>query len=988
MRKSTLLFVLILCCISAAFSQKRQLTGKVISADDHSPLPGVSIIIQGTTRGTATDGNGEYTLELESAQTSTDNILVYSYLGYKPQTVVVANQSVINITLDPEVTTLADVVVIGYGTQRKSDLTGSVASVRGADLTKIPSSSPMQALQGKVAGVQITSGSGAPGSNPVVRIRGVGTFNNNDPIYVVDGVILDDISFINSADIESMEVLKDASATAIYGARGANGVIIVTTKRGVLGEEKPVISVSAEYSLQQIAKKIDLLNGREFAIIANEIAPGSYNNVDAVNNTDWQDEIFRTAPIQNYQVSVSGASQKVQYYTGLSYFRQDGIIAKSNFERLTIKLNNTFHLSKQLRFGNNLAFSPTWKQNTNENAVFVAYRAQPVIAPFRSDGSYSEVPNVGNPLANIEYNDNFDRGMRTVGNLFGEWDFMPGFKLRTSAGVDLNNTKNRNFIPAFNVSPQQFNEINDLYITNSQFRTFLWENTLNYFREFGNSRIDALAGYTMQYTDSEIFSARGENIARPSESFWYLNPNNLNPNSISNRVDDNQFYSMISYLFRVNYSFGNRYLLTATFRRDGSSKFTEKNRYGNFPAFAAGWNISNEAFMQSQDLITNLKLKASWGMIGNEKINYLAQYSTAKQGFNGVFGTGEVLFPGTTYDRTGNPDLKWESTTQTDIGLEIGLFQNRLTAEVDYFNKLTTDILIDLPVPAHLGNGQGATVPFNAADVLNRGFEFNLAWSSEIRDFKYRLGAVGTTIHNEVKAINNTNGYQPNAAGTTRSIAGRPLGSFYGYKVEGVFQNEAELNSLPRNVQSGVGDLRYADLSGDGQITEADRTYIGSPIPKFIYGFNAEVSYKGLALSLDFNGQTGNDILNQKETTRPDPYNFETRVLNRWTGAGTSTTNPRSSFGGVNYLISDRYIQDGSYLRLRNVTLTYNLPEVITQRFRSTKAQVYVRGTNVFTSSKFTGYSPEVGGGPLDNGIDTGIYPLSRIYSAGLNINF
>ncbi len=829
---------------------------------------------------------------------------------------------------------------------------------------------------------------GAPGANPVVRIRGVGTFNNNDPIYVVDGVILDDISFINSADIESMEVLKDASATAIYGARGANGVIIVTTKRGVLGEEKPVISISGEYSIQQVARKIDLLNGREFAIISNEIAPGSYNNVDAVNNTDWQDVIFSPAPIQNYQLSVSGASQKTQYYAGISYFRQDGIIDKSNFERLTLKLNNTFHLSPKLRFGNNLAFSPTWQQNANANVVFVAYRAQPVITPRTPDGAYSVVPNVGNPLADIEDTNNFDRGMRTVGNLFGEWDFLKGFKLRTSVGVDLNNIKNRNFIPAFFVSPQQLNEINDLYITDTQFRTVLWENTLNYFRETGNSRIDVLGGYTMQYTDSEIFGARAENIARTSESFWYLNPNNINPNSISNRVDDNQFYSMMSYLFRVNYTFANRYLFTATFRRDGSSKFTEKNRYGNFPAFAAGWNIGNENFMQGQNLITNLKLKASWGMIGNEKINYLAQYSTASQGFNAVFGSGEVLFPGTTYDRTGNPDLKWENTTQTDIGLEFGLFNNQLTAELDYYNKLTTDILINLPVPAHLGNGQGATVPFNAADVLNRGFEFNVAWRSEIRDFKYRLGVVGTTLHNEVKAINNTNGYQPNAAGTTRSEAGRPLGSFYGYVVEGVFQNEAELSAFPRNVQSGVGDLRYADLSGDGQITEDDRTYIGSAIPQFIYGFNAEVSYKGFDLSLDFNGQMGNDILNLKETIRPDPYNFESRVLNRWTGQGSSTTNPRSSFGGVNYLVSDRYIQDGSYLRLRNVTLTYNLPEILTQRLKSTKAQVYVRGTNLFTSSKFTGYSPEVGGGPLDSGIDTGIYPLSKIYSAGLSINF
>jgi TonB-linked SusC/RagA family outer membrane protein len=576
-----------------------------------------------------------------------------------------------------------------------------------------------------------------------------------------------------------------------------------------------------------------------------------------------------------------------------------------------------------------------------------------------------------------------------VGNIFGELDILQGLRFRTSAGVDLNNFKNRSFTPTFFVSPQQFNEINDLGIGNAELRTLLWENTLSYFKELENHRIDALAGYTMQYTTSEIYSARAENIIRNTKNFWYFNPNNINPNTVFNGVDEGQFYSMLSYLFRVNYTFGDRYLFTATFRRDGSSKFTEKNKYGNFPSFAVGWNIINENFLQGQNLLSNLKLKASWGMIGNEKINYLAQYSTARQGFNAVFGNNEALFPGTTYDRTGNPDLKWESTTQTDIGLEVGAFNNQLTAEIDYYHKLTNDILINLPVPGYLGNGQGASITYNAADVLNRGIEFNLGWKSEIRGFKYRLGAVGTTLHNEVKAIGNTNGYLSNGAGTTRTVPGQSIGNFYGYKVAGVFQNADELNAYPRNIQSGVGDLRYADLNNDNQLTDADRTYLGSPIPTFIYGFNAEGSFKGVELSLDFNGQTGNKIFNSKETIRPDPYNFERRVLDRWTGPGTSSTNPRSTFGGINYVISDRYIQDGSYLRLRSVTLAYNLPDGIIRKLGSTRARVYVRGTNLFTFSKFTGYTPEISvSDPLNSGIDAGSYPLSKIYTGGINFTF
>ena len=982
-------FYALLIFIPASYAQNRIVKGRVSDSADGSALPGVNVVVKGTTKGITTDAEGTYSIDLAQDE----QVLNFSFVGYKTATIEVGDRTVVDVALESDLITLEDVVVIGYGVVRKSDLTGSVSSMKGSDLNKIPAASPVFALQGKVPGVQITTASGAPGSGAIVRIRGVGTFNNANPIYVVDGVILDNIDFLNSADIQSIEVLKDASATAIYGSRGANGVVLVTTKKGTPGQEYPTISVNADYSVQSLNNRIDLLNGKEFATIVNEINPGSYNNVDAVPNTDWQDLIFSTAPIQNYQVSAAGASPKIQYYVGLGYFNQEGIIPKSNYERLTIKLNNTFHLTKSIRFGNNLAFTPYKQQNTNGNSVFVVYRAQPTITPYQGDGSYSTVPGVGNVLADLEYTNSFGKGIRSVGNFYGEVDFMKGFTFKSSFGIDFNYSKGTSFTPVFFVSPQQQNSTSDLNKSYSDNSTWLWENTLSYYKESGVHRINAVVGYTMQETASEFISAAGQNILRDGEDFWYLNPGNLVPTSINNGVTDDLNYSMISYLFRANYTYNNRYLLTVTYRRDGSSKFTPSNRYADFPSVALGWNVINEGFMQDASLISNLKLRGSWGIVGNEKIQYDKQFSSVLNGVGGVFGSGEIINTGSTYGPAGNPDLKWESTYQTDIGVELGLFEDKLTAEVDYYQKTTKDILIDLPVPGYLGNGDGASITYNAAEVLNRGVELSLAWSDEFSEgFKYRIGVVATTIHNEALKVKGSGGdgdYQPNANGTTRSEVGLPLGAFYGYAVDGVFQNQGELDAYPHLSIADVGDLRFVDTNGDGFLNGDDRKYTGSPIPELLYGFNLEVSYKGLSLAADFQGQQGNEIYNAKETVRPDLYNFEQHYFNRWTGEGTSDTEPRASAGGYNFLPSTRYIQNGSYFRLRSISLGYTLPKSLMEKISVRTAQVYVRGTNVFTSTKFTGYTPEVSSGSvLDNGIDTGGYPIPSVYSVGFNLTF
>jgi TonB-linked SusC/RagA family outer membrane protein len=984
----TLLFVVLMAIPALGYSQTRTISGVVKDSGDGSGIPGANVVVDGTSKGVATDLDGNFRIEISTGE----NVLVISFVGYKSQRVSIDQKTNIEVLLESDATNLDEIVVIGYGTVRKSDLTGAVASVKGSDLTKIPSVSPMQSLQGKVAGLQVTSSSGAPGAAPIVRIRGTGTFGNSNPIYVVDGVILDDINFLNSGDIESLEVLKDASSTAIYGSRGANGVIMVTTKKGKKGQGAPIINFSGEYSIQTLQKKIDLLNGKEFATIANEITPGSYNNVDAVPNVDWQDQLFQNAPMQNYQLSVTGASDKSQYYLGVGYFSQQGIIPKSNYERVSLKFNNTYQINDFFRLGTNLTFTPSQQQNTNGNAPFVVYRAQPVIEPFLPNGDYAPVPGVGNVLADIEYTNSFNKGIRSVDNFYMEADFLKDFTIRSSIGIDLDYNKGQNFTPEFFVSPQQQTSMSRLTKNYGDRLSWLWENTLSYNKVKGDHRISAVAGYTMQESSSENLSLVGENILRDGKDFWYLNPDNINPSYTSNTVDLNQNYSLISYLFRANYTFKEKYLLTATYRRDGSSKFNKDNRYSDFPSLALGWNVINELFLSDQTILSNFKVRASWGIIGNEKINYKRQYSPVINGVGGVFGSGEILYPGSTYGVTGNSNLKWEDTYQTDIGLELGFFNDKLTVEADYYNKLTKGILIDLPIPGYLGNGDGAAITYNAAEVLNKGFEYNIGWNGEWMGIRYRIGTVGTTIHNEAIKVYGTGGEGDrltNGAGTTSTSPGLPLGSFYGYVTDGIFQNASELNSYPKLSAAGVGDVRYVDINNDGVINSSDRTNLGSPIPTFLYGFNLELGYKAFDLSADFQGQSGNKIYNAKETVRPDLYNFEQHVFDRWHGEGTSTTEPRASAGGYNWLPSTRFIQDGSFFRLRNVTLGYNLPKNLLDKVSIKAARMYVRGTNVFTLAKFTGYSPEVASGSaIDNGIDNSTYPVSAIYSVGVNVTF
>ncbi len=999
-RVMALMLLLTMVFVLPAAAQVRTITGRVTASDTKETLPGATVVVKGTTNGTATDLDGNFTMQLNPQ----DVILVISFVGYDPREITIGNQSIFNVALEPGKIMLSELVVIGYGTVRKSDLTGSVGSVKAKELTKVTSLNAEQSLQGKAAGVQVTSTSGAPGATPSVRIRGVGTFNNSSPIYVVDGVILDNISFLNTADIESMEILKDASATAIYGSRGANGVILITTKSGTIGEEKTNFSYSGEYSIQNLAKKIDLLNGRDFATIANEI-PGdpSYNNVDAVPNTDWQDLIFNPAPINNHQVSAWGSTKKTQYYIGIGYFNQKGIVDKSGFERVTLKFNNAYNLTDHLKFGNNITISP-YKQQNAPGVTFQVYRAWPTLEPYRADGTFAGVPGVGNPLADIEYTNSSNKGLRAVGNLFAEVTFLDGFTAKSSFGIDAGYNKSQNFSPAYTVlyydgtESLQKKSKSSLSKGTSENLTWLWENTLNYSKVFDKHSINTVAGYTMQNTTSEYTNAFGENIIRNGEDFWYLQYNNITGSDVSgsfgNGVDINQYYSMLSYLFRANYTFDNKYILTATFRRDGSSKFAKENRYSNFPSFAAGWNVSQESFMKGISAVNKLKVRASWGKIGNEKIAYSNRFSLT-QNLIAVFGQGDIQYPAVSYAKSGNPDLVWETTTQTDIGLEVGLLNDRLTGEFDYYHRITDDILVELSTPGFLGNGQGQRITYNAGKVLNSGLEANINWRDKIGEIGYSVGILASTIKNEVLSVGGNSGidsllYGGNVYGfVTQSRAGLPIGSFWGYKTDGIFQSQTELDAYPHTSDAGIGDLRRVDVNGDGVINGNDRTEIGSPIPKVIFGFNAELTYKAFDFSFNLQGQAGNKIFNGKEIVRPDAYNFEQHVMDRWTGEGSSDTEPRATFGGYNYIPSDKYIQNGSFIRLRSLMLGYTLPNDMSKRIHMQQCRLFVKGNNIYTLTKFTGYTPEIGSNDvLSSGIDTGIYPISAIYSFGVNLTF
>ncbi|MDO8367584.1 MAG: TonB-dependent receptor [Saprospiraceae bacterium] len=968
------LFGLLFCLITgSAFAQTR-ITGRVTDKASGEALIGVSLLEKGTSNGTITDFDGNFALNVSDANA----VLIANYTGFTSLEFPLAGRTNVEIILLEDSGLLEEIVVVGYGVQRKSDNTGAVGTVKAKDIERIPTATVEQALQGKMAGVYVSPSSGEPGAGATIRIRGTGTLNNAGPLYVVDGMLLDDASFVNPQDVASIEVLKDASSTAIYGNRGANGVIIITTKGGTINR-KAVFSVSSFYGNQEIAKKLSLANGSEFAQMYNEL-PGNNNPLPNPERfgagTDWQDVIFRPAAMANLQLGANGVWRKLNYNISGNYFNQDGIVEETNFERYSGRFNGVYPVLKTLKLGANVAYTRAVKETVGGNIGGGMYRMPPIFSEYDSTGKFSDPTafgqSIGNPAADLFYkNDQYFRVNRWVGTVYADWIFLRDFTFKSSYGFDRNDEFFYSFTPIFMVTSSQLNNEERTGRDTTGRNTWLWENTLTYKKEWEDVRLDLLGGQTAQEfsykrrsTIDQILQPNGEQISE---------------------------WAMMSFLARANATFYDRYLFTASIRADGSSRFSKSNRWGYFPSVAAGWNITQEPFMRGQNIFDRLKLRASWGITGNDRIQEYPSLGTITDQLYSAFG--DTIQPGATLVNYANADVRWETTRQTDIGLEFALFKGRFSAEIDWYKRFTFDILGDLPIPDYVGSG---SFPFvNAAQVQNIGWDFTLQWRETRRKVTYNLGLILSPVKNEVIKLNEGKSeiFEANTGQgdfATRTTVGGPIGAFYGYKVAGVFQNQEEIDSSPKFGNEKPGDFRFADLNGDGILDGGDRTFLGSPIPTLTYGFSAGMEFFGFDIAADFFGVKGNKVVNAKTVARFDTPNWETIWYdNHWTGEGTSNTVPRVTNGGHNYRMSDFLVEDGAFFRLRTVALGYSLPTRWLSNVGMTRARFYASGTNLWTKQAYSGFTPEF---PGDNSFRTGIdylnYPMAKIVLAGLNVTF
>lgn len=975
-------------------------TGQVTEKGTGEPIIGATVVIKGQSIGTTTDVDGFYTLK----DVPSEATLVFSFVGLKTVEQSVAGRRVINVQMEEDSRLIDEVVVVGYGVQRKSDLTGAVASVKSDELQKTSVANVANALQGRVSGVMVSS-NGTPGSEPEVKIRGIGTTNNSSPLYVVDGMFVNDIGFLNSHDIASMEVLKDASATAIYGSRGANGVIIVTTKQG--GKGKPVFTVTGSEGFQIVSDRLKMANAEEYAQLLNEALVNSggepkYDHPELLGKgTNWFNEIFRIASVRDYQVGLTGGSEEVSYNLSVGFFQQKGVIERNSYHRLTLRLNNEYRPVERVTVGHNISAAFSVNSNDDSSVVGQAYRLSPVIKPYNEEGDFSDSENAstGNPLATLAYLNNKTRDDRIAGSVYLTWDIIEGLSFRTSFGIDYLNRRQRIFRPEFYVSSTQKNEQNELSKNWSRDFTWLWENTLNYDITLNNiHRLNFLGGITAQRRQYELLGGSGRDLFTQNNSYLYLDQTSKGSR---NAVNNGYSESIFSYLFRTNYSLMERYLFTFSFRADGSSKFGPDHRWGYFPSFALGWRVTEEDFLKGRfEWLNNLKIRGSWGQIGNDKIGNYKYYALANIDpvYDAVFNN--VYYSGGTITSLYNKSVHWERSEQYDIGFDLSIFNNRLSVEFDFYNRKTRDMLVTVDVPGSVGL---SPVETNVGAVINRGVDFSVNWQHAVRDFNYSIRFTGTTIRNRVSKLGGMR-IPKGDIGSGRLISmteeGKPIGYFYGYQVEGIFQSPeeiaqyntkaAEISGNPEQKYQnnvGPGDLIYRDLDGNGYINDKDRTDIGSPIPKFIGGLGVSMDWKGIDFSLDFQGNFGNKIFNAKQLERySGSDNWDRSFLGRWTENHRNSSIPRMTLEGNNYMVSGRYVENGSYVKLQNLELGYSFPQHIIQKLRLTKLRIFFSGNNLFYITNYRGFTPEITGSALEAGIDRTVYPVTSSCRFGLNI--
>ncbi|MDQ3015108.1 MAG: TonB-dependent receptor [Bacteroidota bacterium] len=995
-----------------------QVNGRVTMLPDNSPAIGAVVSVKGTTLGTVTDFDGKYSIDVPTEK----SILVINYTGYATQEFEVGSRSTIDASLKETVSQLDEVIVTGYGVQKRSNISGSVATVSAEDIAEQPILRVEQALQGRTAGVNVAQVSGSPGSALTVRIRGVGTINNSDPLYIVDGMPVEGLDYLNPNDIESVNVLKDAASSAIYGSRGANGVVLITTKGGKRNQEGSV-SYDAYYGVQRAARLLDLLNAREYATLQNEayVAAGKtplaeFANPDALGvGTDWQEAIFTDAPISSHQLTIAGGGEKSSFTLSGNYFSQDGIIGgdKANFQRATIRLNGNHDLKKWLTIGNNLGF--TWferdaiGENSQYNSPVVrALNMDPVTPIRKADGTYAYSnyadTDIANPVNAIDQTHNTWRSNRFVGGVYGEVKLGNKFSFRTTASMDITFALQRIFYPKFDLSsiPEiseapaaEKSVTNSVNVGNNTWRNLQLENVLTYQNTFNELHELTLIGGTTAL-DNRYDGSGGANTNLPSNDpdDAYIG-NTIDPIASQSAWQTANESSLLSYFGKANYAFDDRYLFSATFRADGSSRFGKNNRYGYFPSFSAGWIISHEDFWTSEK-IDFVKLRASWGQNGNDRIGDYSFTTVVSSGQNYAFGPNETITNGSVALNAANPDLKWETSTQTDIGLDVELMEGRINFTTDYYIKKTTDMLYAAPIP--LVGGTAAPIQ-NIATAENMGFEFALGYRNIDHALRYYFGGNIAFIKSEVTGLGVGgepvfSGYvQAANTNAAKTDVGHPLASFFGYVTDGIFQTQDEVEAAAfQSNETAPGDIRFKDLDGNGVIDVNDQTYIGNPTPKITYGINGDVEWKGIELNIFLQGTSGNDIFNN--TVRYDfiYVNRPASVLERWTGPGTSNDEPRVNLSDPNQnaRVSDRFVEDGSYLRLKTIQLGYNLPKAWLQKVGFEKFKIYVSGHNMLTFTKYEGLDPEIGsvGGSLELGIDRGFYPQARTVMGGLSVTF
>lgn len=1000
----SVLAVFCLLAINVAFAQNITVKGKVIDGGDKTPLPGVSILIKGTQNGTQTDVNGNYSISVPANAT-----LVFNFVGYTAQEQAVNNQTTINVSLASSTQQLEQVVVVGYGTQRKIDVTGSVASVKGEDISKQASVNAVSALQGKVAGVNITN-SGTPGSTPQITIRGTGTiYGNLGVLYVVDGVWYDDISFLNPADIADMSILKDASSQSIYGIRAANGVILVTTNKGKTGN--PVINYNGSVGYKKVTNQIEMANATEYATIINELsasnsAPALFANPSSYGEgTNWYNQAFRNALQTNHQISINGGTEKTTYNFSLGYTDEDGIVKTQNWKRYTAKFSNDFQVLKSLKLGYSISGTSINSNDINGGIFRQLYAAGPVVPVYYADGTYGDANDFSlgggnnfNPQVTLDFFNQKSKNYRINGNVFAELTFAKNFTFRTSAGGDFGQNEVRGYTPAYQATQGQRNDISKLTVNRDENRNWILENTLTYKNTFGDHNLTLLAGTTAQRRKNYFINSSALNVPYSSDGDLYLA---LGTASNREVIDGGSLSTYLSYFGRANYSFKNKYLLNATLRDDAASQFFGGgDLWGYFPAIGAGWVISNEDFMKNQTVFNNLKLKGSWGKVGNAgvPVNPTTLTVTQSAGYVAIFNG--VAYTGANVASLVPSFLNWERTTGTDIGIEAAFLKNRLNIEANYYNKKTEQAIFEIPILSSIGTASSKMIG-NQADLQNRGFEFLATWRDQPNsDFSYSIsGNIGI---NNNKVLSVVTGLNPiygggqgiaNGALATRTVQGGAIGEFYGYSVAGIFQTPAEVAA---SAQTGAkpGDFRYVDQNGDGVIDGKDRVVLGNPNPKYSYGVNTTFNYKGWDLSFDIQGVADVDVYNANIAYRFGNENFSKDFYdNRWHGAGTSTTYPSANVGSTtNAAPNSFYIEDGSYIRLRTVQLGYALPAGLMSKWKMKKVRVFLDAQNAINLFGYKGFTPEIGydagAGPISRGIDASVYPLSAIYRLGLQVQF